>query len=66
MGEEEYLLGPEDTTFIPSGIPHRFINASDTKPAKIFWIYASVEATRTLIATGETHPIAAEHARTRG
>lgn len=62
MGDEEQRLGPLDTTFIPSSLPHRFINASPTRPAKIFWTYASVEATRTLIATGETRAISAEHA----
>jgi len=65
IGDKEYLLEPHDTTFIPSGLPHRFINASDKKTAKIFWTYASLEATRTMIATGETHPISAEHAGTR-
>jgi hypothetical protein len=29
---------------------------------RIFWTYASIEATRTLVATGETRPVAAEHA----
>ena len=63
MGDAEHRLGPHDTTFIPGGLPHRFINASVTHPAKIFWTYASVDATRTMIATGETHPISAEHPR---
>ena len=31
-------LGPNDTTWIPADIPHRFINASDTEPMRIFWI----------------------------
>ncbi|TIY03399.1 MAG: cupin domain-containing protein, partial [Mesorhizobium sp.] len=30
---------------------------------KILWIYASVEATRTLIATGDTRRIDAEHGK---
>ncbi len=50
-----------DATFIPPNIPHRFRNASATAPMKILWIYGSAEATRTLVATGETRPIAAEH-----
>ncbi|SIT56447.1 conserved hypothetical protein [Mesorhizobium prunaredense] len=54
-------LGPNDTTWIPADIPHRFINASDTEPMRIFWIYASIEATRTMIATGDTRTIDAEH-----
>ena len=52
-----------DTTFIPPNVPHRFRNKSDTEPMKILWIYASVNATRTLVETGETRPVAAEHAR---
>ncbi|RUV30958.1 cupin domain-containing protein [Mesorhizobium sp. M5C.F.Ca.IN.020.32.2.1] len=58
---ERHELKPEDTTFIPANLPHRFINASKTERMKIFWIYASVEATRTLIATGDTRRIDAEH-----
>ena len=29
----EHVLGPNDTTFIPGGVPHRFINASKTHNA---------------------------------
>ena len=56
-------LGPHDTTWIPSDVPHRFRNASDTEPMRIFWTYASVDATRTLVETGETRSVAAEHAK---
>jgi putative monooxygenase len=56
-------LGPHDTTWIPSDVPHRFVNASDTEPMRIFWTYASVDATRTLVETGETRSVAAEHAK---
>jgi quercetin dioxygenase-like cupin family protein len=59
----EHALGPLDTTWLPADVPHRFRNASDSEPMRIFWTYASVEATRTLIATGETRPISAEHAK---
>jgi putative monooxygenase len=59
----EHELGPLDTTWLPADVPHRFRNASDTEPMRIFWTYASVDATRTLIATGETRGIAAEHAK---
>lgn len=57
----QYRLGPNDTTWIPSDVPHRFINASDTEPMRIFWTYASINATRTMIETGETRTIDAEH-----
>jgi quercetin dioxygenase-like cupin family protein len=59
---EVHELQPLDTTFIPPNVPHRFRNRSDTEPMKILWIYASVHATRTLVSTGETRPVAAEHA----
>jgi putative monooxygenase len=63
IGGERHALKPQDTTFIPAGLPHRFVNASDTEPMKIFWIYASVDATRTIVATGDTRTIDAEHGR---
>lgn len=50
-----------DTTFVPANIPHHFENASDSAPMKIFWTYASVEATRTLTGSGEHSRIDAEH-----
>jgi putative monooxygenase len=57
----EFEVGPQDTTFLPANIPHRFKNASSTEPMRIFWTYASIEANRTVIATGETRRIDAEH-----
>jgi putative monooxygenase len=60
----QHQLGANDTTWIPANIPHRFINASDTKPMRIFWTYATVNATRTMIETGETRTIDAEHGAT--
>lgn len=60
---EVHELRPQDTTFIPPNVPHRFRNKSATEGMKILWIYASVNATRTLVDTGETRPVAAEHAR---
>jgi mannose-6-phosphate isomerase-like protein (cupin superfamily) len=56
-------LKPFDTTWIPPNVPHRFRNRSESEPMKILWIYASVAATRTLVETGETRPVSAEHAR---
>jgi quercetin dioxygenase-like cupin family protein len=60
---EVHELKPLDTTFIPPNLPHRFRNMSDTEPMKILWIYASVNATRTLVDTGETRAVSAEHAK---
>ena len=50
-----------DVVWQPANVPHRFINASGTEPVRIYWTYADVHATRTLIETGETGPILAEH-----
>lgn len=58
---EKYELAPQDTTFIPANLPHRFINMSATEPMKILWIYASVDANRTIVATGDTRSIDDEH-----
>jgi len=60
---EVHELKPHDTTFIPPNVPHRFRNRSQTEPMKILWIYASAQATRTLVETGETRFVSAEHAR---
>ncbi|MEJ1975002.1 MAG: cupin domain-containing protein [Acetobacteraceae bacterium] len=57
----EHRVGPGDTTWIPAGLPHFFRNET-AGLLRIFWTYASAEATRTLVATGETRPVAAEHA----
>lgn len=59
----EFAVQPQDVTFIPAGVPHRFRNVSETEPMKIMWIYGSRDATRTLVETGETRPVAAEHKR---
>jgi quercetin dioxygenase-like cupin family protein len=58
----EYELTTHDTTFLPAGVPHRFRNASQTESMRMLWIYGAVDANRTLVATGETRPIDAEHA----
>lgn len=58
---QEHVLKPLDTTWIPPNIPHRFRNISKTDPMKILWIYASAAATRTLVETGETRAVSAEH-----
>jgi quercetin dioxygenase-like cupin family protein len=55
-----HMLGTNDTTWIPANVPHRFLNESD-EPMRIFWTYATIDATRTMIETGETRTIDAEH-----
>lgn len=57
----DYPLKAGDTTWIPPEVPHRFRNVGDTK-MRIFWTYATIDATRTMIETGETRTIDAEHA----
>lgn len=47
--------------WIAAGIPHRFSNPSDTAHLRIFWTYASAEATRSLVETGEERRVAVEH-----
>lgn len=59
----EHHLAPGDVTFIPAGIPHRFRNNSGTATMRILWTYGSVDATRTLISTGETRRVDEEHDR---
>ncbi|RNG22209.1 cupin domain-containing protein [Streptomyces botrytidirepellens] len=58
---QEYELTTFDTTYVDAGVPHRFRNASDTTPMRILWTYASVEATRTIVETGVTTRVDAEH-----
>ncbi|BCF95045.1 cupin domain-containing protein [Paraburkholderia largidicola] len=58
---ESVPLSQFDTTWIPPNVVHRFRNASEKSPMKILWIYASMDATRTLEETGETRPVASEH-----
>lgn len=56
-------LLPGDTSLIPAGVPHRFRNASDDVPMTILWTYATLDATRTIVATGETRRVDAEPGR---
>jgi quercetin dioxygenase-like cupin family protein len=58
---KEIPLQPQDTTWIPPNVPHRFRNLSQTEPMKIFWTYARPDATRTLTETGVTNFVSAEH-----
>ena len=57
----EYPVGVGDNSFIPAGIRHFFHNISDTDELHIFWTYASIDATRTVLATGVTTRIDEEH-----
>jgi quercetin dioxygenase-like cupin family protein len=57
----EHDLVPGDTSWIPAGTPHRFRNPSASARMRIYWTYASIDATRTVIATGVTTRIDEEH-----
>ena len=57
----EHAVAKGDVTAIPEGVHHRFRNVSLTDELKILWTYASVDADRTIIATGETRRIDDEH-----
>ena len=57
----EYPITAGDITFIPANLPHRFRNVSTSEGMKILWIYASIDATRTLLETGDTRSIDDEH-----
>src|SRR6195952_4665994 len=56
-------LQPGDTSWIPAGVPHFFRNISASETMSIFWTYASIDATRTIIATGVTTRIDEEHGK---
>jgi quercetin dioxygenase-like cupin family protein len=47
-----------DVVWIAAGLAHRFSNPSDNRPLRIFWTYASAEATRTIVETGAVSRIA--------
>jgi mannose-6-phosphate isomerase-like protein (cupin superfamily) len=57
----EKPMAARDVSWVAAGVPHYFRNASTEKPLTSFWTYASIDATRTNVATGQTQPIAAEH-----
>ena len=57
----EHAVEAGDVTFIPAGLPHRFRNTSATQGMRILWTYASIDATRTLVGTGDTRAIDEEH-----
>ena len=58
---EEFAVHPLDTSWIPAGVRHRFRNVSQTEKMRIYWTYSSVDADRTIVATGITTRIDVEH-----
>jgi len=60
VDSEQFSASSGDVTWLPAKVPHRFINSSASESLRIFWTYASITATRTLLDSGETGPILAE------
>jgi mannose-6-phosphate isomerase-like protein (cupin superfamily) len=52
-GDQRFDIVPYDTTHVPAGIDHRFINRGNT-PMRILWVYGATHVTRTFADTGET------------
>ncbi len=61
---ERHALKAGDTTWLPANVPHRFLNESDSV-MRILWIYADVNATRTMVETGVEQSIDDEHAKAK-
>ena len=53
FGGQRVRLKPYDTSHMPAGVPHRFLNASATETMSILWVYASTDMGRTLVEPGE-------------
>ncbi|MPZ51428.1 MAG: cupin domain-containing protein [Acidimicrobiia bacterium] len=53
LNGREMAVRPYDTTQVPAGEQHRFINSGETA-MRILWVYGSTEVTRTFADTGET------------
>ena len=62
VGEARYEIVPYDTTHVPAGIFHRFLNRGKT-PMRILWVYGATHVTRTFADTGETVEHLSEHDR---
>jgi mannose-6-phosphate isomerase-like protein (cupin superfamily) len=50
---QRFDLVPGDATWVPAGVPHRFLNRGST-PMRIYWVYGGRDVTRTMTETGET------------
>ena len=61
IDETELAVETGDDNWIPANLPHQFRNGPDSGNMRIFGTYASAGATRTMVETGETYLIDAEH-----
>lgn len=53
IGADHVDLVPGQATWVPAGVPHRFVNRGDGV-LRIYWVYGGRDVTRTITATGET------------
>lgn len=53
IGDETFDLVAGQATWVPAGVPHRFLNRGETE-MRIYWVYGGRDVTRTMTATGET------------
>jgi HTH-type transcriptional repressor of puuD len=60
VGDQSHDIVPYDTTHVPAGLLHRFINRGKT-PMRILWVYGATHVTRTFADTGETVEHLSEH-----
>ncbi|MGW9349140.1 cupin domain-containing protein [Nocardiopsis flavescens] len=59
---EYFDLEPGQATWVPAGVPHRFLNRGDAV-MRIYWLYGARDVTRTITATGETFEHLSENDR---
>ncbi|ULR52656.1 cupin domain-containing protein [Streptomyces deccanensis] len=57
---EFFELEPGQATWVPAGVPHRFLNRG-VGVMRIYWVYGGRDVTRTITATGETFAHLSEH-----
>jgi len=62
IGDDLFDLVPGQATWVPAGIPHRFVNRGDSV-MRIYWVYGGRYVTRTMTGTGETFEHLSEHDR---
>lgn len=60
FGGESTQMAVGDATFVPEGVPHRFVNTG-SGPMRLHFVYGSAEPTRTMVDTGETFAIGSRH-----
>lgn len=60
-GKEEHLVGDGDTVVVPAGTYHNVINASPTKPLKLYTIYSPPNHPDGTVHKTKAAALAAEH-----